>query len=57
MEEIARNFEKGRKYMEREVNLIIADYHDDFCTIRRDMISEGILERDKEAYWLSETQS
>ena len=57
LEEIARNFEKGRKYMEREVNLIIADYHDDFCTIRRDMISEGILERDKEAYWLSETQS
>lgn len=57
LEEIARNFEKGRRYMEREVNLIIADYHDDFCTIRRDMISEGILERDKEAYWLSGTKA
>lgn len=52
LEEIARNFEKDRTYTEREVNLIIADFHDDFCTIRRDMISEGILERDKASYWL-----
>lgn len=54
LEEIARSFEKDRTYTEREVNLIIADFHDDFCTIRRDMISEGILERDKASYWLRE---
>ena len=34
-------FEPGKKYSEREVNLIIADFHDDFCTIRRDMIAEN----------------
>ncbi|WP_242946479.1 DUF2087 domain-containing protein [Butyrivibrio hungatei] len=34
-----------KKYTEKEVNLIIADFHDDFCTIRRDMVAEGILER------------
>ena len=50
LEEIAKAFEPGRDYTEREVNLIIADFHDDFCTIRRDMISEGLLERDKNIY-------
>ena len=32
-------------YTEREVNIILADFNDDFCTLRRDMISEGLLER------------
>ncbi|MBO4626542.1 MAG: metalloregulator ArsR/SmtB family transcription factor [Lachnospiraceae bacterium] len=50
LEEIAKSFEPGRDYTEREVNIIIADFHDDFCTIRRDMISEHILERDKGTY-------
>lgn len=53
LEEIAKSFEKEKKYTEREVNITIADYHDDFCTIRRDMIAEGILLRDKEFYWLA----
>ena len=50
LEEIAKAFEKGRDYTEREVNLIIADFNDDFCTIRRDMISERILTRDNMLY-------
>ena len=52
MEEIAKSFEKGRKYSEREINIIIADYNDDFCTIRRDMIAEEILDREGSTYWL-----
>lgn len=43
--EITDSFEVGKEYTDREVNIIIADFNDDFCTIRRDMISEGILER------------
>lgn len=50
LEEIAKSFEKGREYTEREVNIIIADFHDDFCTLRRDMISEGLLERNDNIY-------
>ena len=53
LEEIAKAFESGRDYPEREVNIIIADFHDDFCTIRRDMISEGIMERDHGIYRLT----
>ena len=53
LEEIAKAFEPKRVYTEREVNIIIADFHDDFCTIRRDMISEKIMERENGKYWLA----
>ena len=52
LEEIAKAFEPGRTYTEREVNIIIADFHDDFCTIRRDMIGEKIMDRENGKYWL-----
>lgn len=51
LEEICKSFEKGRKYTEKEVNLIIADYHDDFCTLRRELIAEKLMERDGRHYW------
>ena len=53
LEEIARAFEYDRIYTEREVNIIIADFYDDFCTIRRDMIAEGRLGREAGGggYW------
>ena len=51
LEEIAKAFEPGRIYSEREVNILIADIHDDFCTIRRDMISERLMDRDERGYW------
>jgi len=51
LEELVKAFEFGRMYSEREVNLILADYHDDFCTLRRDMAAEQLLARNKEGYW------
>ncbi len=50
LEVIAGAFEFGRTYTEREVNLQIADFHDDFCTIRRDLVTEGFLTRDETGY-------
>ena len=47
---IAERFEKGRVYEEKEVNEIISPVHEDYCTVRRDMISEGILRRDGTKY-------
>ena len=42
------------KYPEKELNAIIAKYHDDTAAIRRHMIEYGILERDAESvYWVS----
>ena len=52
LEEIAKAFEFNKEYDEKEVNEIILKFHDDFCTIRRDMISEHIMERDSNVYRL-----
>ncbi len=51
LEELVKSFELGRAYTEREVNIILADFYDDFCTLRRDMIGEKLMERDKQTYW------
>lgn len=52
LEEIAKAFTFGKEYDEKEVNDIILKFHDDFCTIRRDMISEHIMEREGSIYKL-----
>jgi biotin operon repressor len=49
-EMIAEYFELGRVYEEKEVNEIISPIYADYCTIRRDMISEGIFRRDGGKY-------
>lgn len=53
LEVIAEAFDFDCTYTEKEVNLRIAEFHDDFCTIRRDMIAEGLLGRDPDGsrYW------
>ena len=50
LDHILESFEENREYTEREVNIIIADFHDDFCTLRREFISENLMERDKGIY-------
>jgi len=50
LEEIGKSFAENREYTEKEVNIIIADFHDDFCTIRRDMIGFGLLQRQNDIY-------
>jgi len=49
-EVIAGQFVPGKVYEEKELNDIITKFHEDYCTIRRDMISEGILQRDGSKY-------
>lgn len=56
LEELVKSFDYGRIYTEREVNIILADFHDDFCTLRRDMIGEGLMARDKQTYWRPDPQ-
>ena len=52
---IAGDLSPETRYPEKELNLIIAKYHDDTAAIRRYMIEFGILERDSESvYWVSD---
>ena len=48
--EILNQFDFDREYEEKEVNEIILRYHEDFCTIRREMIAFGMMTRDHEIY-------
>ena len=48
--EILEQFDYDREYQEKEVNEIILRYHEDFCTIRREMIAFGMMTRDHEIY-------
>lgn len=50
LEKIAEAFEIGKEYEEKEVNGMIGEFFDDYCTIRRDMISEGIMKREGTVY-------
>ena len=48
--EILKQFDVTQEYSEKEVNEIILRYHEDFCTIRREMIAFGMMTRDHEIY-------
>ena len=50
LEEIVKAFEAEKNYTEREVNLLLADFYDDFCTLRRDLVAENLLTRDHGIY-------
>ncbi|KIL45864.1 metalloregulator ArsR/SmtB family transcription factor [Jeotgalibacillus soli] len=56
---LASQLEIGKKYTEKEINLIIQRYHEDFATIRREFINhqfmfrnEGIYELNPPEMWL-----
>jgi biotin operon repressor len=51
LEKIVEQFEPEREYSEREVNHILLDFHEDVATLRREMIANGLMEREHEVYW------
>jgi biotin operon repressor len=54
---LARSFEPGVHYSEKEVNTILARYHQDTATLRRELVSMGLLKRSANGaeYWLAES--
>ncbi len=50
LEELARRFEPNRRYTEREVNRILAEVHEDVCTLRRELIAEQLLAHNQSLY-------
>lgn len=56
LNEIAKNFSKGKTYSEKEVNRILKRIYEDYPTIRRALIEYGFIERtnDCSSYWVKE---
>ncbi len=48
---LAGRFEPGRRYAEREVNETLSEDAPDPATLRRLLVDEGFLERDRGSYW------
>jgi hypothetical protein len=53
LERIAVEFEPGVRYDERTVNAIVGRFHTDHAAIRRYLVDEGFLDRDRGEYWRS----
>jgi hypothetical protein len=53
LERLALEFEPGVRYPEREVNRILRPFHDDHITLRRYLVDEGFLSRERGEYWRS----
>ncbi len=47
---VARRFDESRSYEEREVNDLLRDFHDDTASLRRNLVDEGLLEREAGVY-------
>lgn len=56
LSEVVKNFSKGKKYSEREINRILQRIFEDYATIRRSMVEYGFIERsnDCSSYWVKE---
>ncbi len=51
LDRFALRFEAGRRYNEAEVTALIAPLFDDYCTIRRLLVDEGLIRREGASYW------
>ncbi|MFC4056816.1 DUF2087 domain-containing protein [Planomonospora corallina] len=50
---VAQVFEPGVRYSEKEVNVALRAFHDDYAALRRYLVDEGMLSRENNVYWRS----
>jgi hypothetical protein len=53
LDHIARVFVPGERYPEREVNILLRAFDDDVAMLRRYLVDEGFLTRERGVYWRS----
>jgi hypothetical protein len=51
LDHIARVFVPGERYPEREVNILLRAFDDDVAMLRRYLVDEGFLTRERGVYW------
>ena len=50
LNEIAQKFSPEKQYEEREVNVILEEVNEDYCTLRRFLVDYGYLSRNGGVY-------
>jgi len=53
----AAELETGKQYTEKEISSILKTWHEDYCTLRREMVAMGILQRENGIYRLTVAQN
>lgn len=48
--EIIKLFSAGVTYTEKEINELIKQIHEDYCLVRRELVEEGVLQREDGMY-------
>jgi hypothetical protein len=48
---LVTQFDTGVRYTEKQVNEIISRYHEDYATLRRALIDQNLMQREKGVYW------
>jgi hypothetical protein len=51
LERLVQEFEPGVRYPERDVNLQLQIFHDDYAALRRYLVDEGLMTRVDGLYW------
>jgi hypothetical protein len=51
LDHVARAFEVGVRYPERDVDAILRAFHPDHAALRRYLVDDGFLSRDHNVYW------
>ncbi|HYF77984.1 MAG TPA: DUF2087 domain-containing protein [Symbiobacteriaceae bacterium] len=54
---LAEQFEPNRRYPESEVNEVLKRFHEDFCTLRRNLVDYRLLDRANGEYWRHLTEN
>ncbi len=54
LEHLVKNFEPGVQYPESQVNQTLRKFHEDTAALRRYMVDNGLLKREKGIYWRTE---
>ena len=53
LDHLAQLFEPGERFEETEVNRRLREVHGDVATLRRQLVDDGFLTRDRGVYWRS----
>jgi hypothetical protein len=51
LERLALEFEPGVRYAEKEVNVVVGRFFNDYASLRRYLVDEGFLARERGEYW------
>jgi hypothetical protein len=51
LEWLVQDFEPGRRYSEKMVNLVLGQRHPDTAALRRALVDEELMDRDHGEYW------